>query len=224
MVQPKGTTKPPSTVDDHSPERAHTATYNLLMRQSRKLGHTAIRALVSAKGFLRQDVNLPATGRLKQSSEKLRQSFSRPPKKESVKPDVEAIKKMVQQSHEVLAEVQSVFPIKLFPDKICLDRSVITITKRNFFWSSNVISLRIEDVLNVSTTIGPILGSLTISIRVMNSVDHYEITTLWRNDAIELKHMIQGYMIAKHSGLDIDHLSVKELVETLHELGKDNGA
>lgn len=216
MVQPKGTNRPQSEVDDHSPERAHTATYNLLMRQSRKLGKAAIAKLVDAKQFLQRDVPLPSANRIFQAA-----TWSE--KKASEKPGVEALKKIVQQSHEVLAEVQTVFPVTLFPDKICLDRSVITITKRSFFWSSNVISLRVEDVLNVSTAIGPILGSLTISIRVMNSVDHYEINSLWRKDAIELKHIIQGYMIAKHSGLDIDHLSVKELVETLHELGHDNG-
>jgi hypothetical protein len=217
MAQQQGIDASQPTGDDQSPERAHTVAYNLLMRQSRKLGQTATRTIVSAKSFLQKEVTMPG-------AEKLFQGFSRTEKKEEVKKGVDELKKIVQQSHEVLAEVQTVFPITLFPDKLCLDRSVITITKRNFFWSSNTISVRVEDVLNVSTTIGPIFGSLTVAIRVMNSVDHYEINFLWRQDAIELKHMIQGYMIAKHSGLDIDHLSAEELVDTLHDLGKDNGS
>jgi hypothetical protein len=206
----------PVSDEDQSPERAHTATYNMLMRQSKKLGHTATNALDGAKQFLQQEIPLP-------SAESIFSGFPRLEKKNNTISEVEQLKKVVKQSHEVLAEVQTVFPVTLFPDKICLDRSVITITKRNFFWSASVISVHIEDILNVSTTIGPIFGSLTISIRVMNSVDHYEINFLWRSDANELKHMIQGYMIAKNSGIDVNRLSVGELVDTLRELGREDG-
>lgn len=199
------------------PKRANKATYNLLMRQSRKLGRTATRTIVGARNLLQHDITMPGPDRLFQG-------FSKVDKKKKVTSEVDELKKVVKQSHEVLAEVQTVFPVTLFPDKICLDRSTITITKRNFFWSASVISVHIEDILNVSTTVGPIFGSLTIAIRVMNSVDHYEINFLWRRDAIELKHMIQGYMIAKHSSVDVGHLSVKELVETLRELGREESA
>lgn len=201
-----------NTVDDHSQGRARKATYNMLMRQSRKLGRTATRTLIGAKSLLQQDISMPG-------ADKLFQGFSRSARRDQLHSDVDDLKKVVRQSHEVLAEVQTVFPVTLFPDKLCLDRSVITITKRNFFWSSSNISIRVEDVLNVSTTLGPIFGSLTIASRIMSSVDHYTINFLWRKDATELKHMIQGYMIAKHSNLDLVDLSMDELVTTLRELG-----
>jgi len=217
MAQQKGIDSSQTTVNDQSPERARTVAYNMLMRQSRKLGHAATRTLGDAKNFLQQDMAIPG-------AEKLRRGLSRSAKKDKDGSKVDELKKIVKQSHEIIAEVQTVFPVTLFPDKLCLDRSVITIIKRNFFWSSHTISVRVEDVLNVSSTIGPIFGSLTVASRVMNSVDHYEINFLWRKDAIELKHMIQGYMIAKHSGIEINHLPVDELVDTLRELGRDNSA
>lgn len=210
MARQEGTETIQSKVKDLPPERAGNATYNLLMRQSRKLGRTATRTLVGAKNLLQNDMAIPGT-------DKMFQGFSR---KKRIKSEVDELKKVVKQSHEVIAEVQTVFPVTLFPDKLCLDRSVITITKRNFFWSSSNTSIRIEDVFNVSTTLGPIFGSLTIASRIMNSIDHYTINFLWRQDAQELKYMIQGYMIATHSNIDVKQLSTKELVETLRELGR----
>ncbi len=135
--------------------------------------------------------------------------------------EIADLKKMVKKSHEVLESARTVFPITLFPHDIIMDRTKITIIKRDFFWSSRVISIQIQDILNVSASIGPIFGSLTIASRVMNSVDHFEVNFLWRSDAIHIKQMIQGYAIAKHSKLDTDHLSKQEMVETLTELGND---
>lgn len=214
MSEQQGIGGLPPTIDDQTPDGARAQSYNLLMRQSRKLGQTATRTLIGAKQFLRQEVP---------GADRFFQNFSRS-QEEDARSDVDKLKHIVKQSHEVLAEVQTVFPVTLFPDKLCLDRSVITITKRTFFWSSSTISIRIEDVLNVATTLGPMFGSITIASRVMSTIDHYTVNFLWRKDAIELKSMIQGYMIAKHSGLETQHLTAEELVEHLRELGNDNAS
>lgn len=220
MTQQQGTDDTSQQpVKNPPPYHAHASRYNILMRQSKELGHTAVNTLVSVKNFLQKEINLP-------SAERIRNNFPRISKNGQLEHrlDIDDLKKIVKQSHEVLAEVQTAFPITLFPDKVCLDRSVITITKRSFFWSSSVISIRIEDVLNVSTNVGPLFGSLTIASRVMSSVDHYEIDYFWRNDVIELKNVIQGYLIAKHSNIDTENLSAKELVGTLRELGTNSGS
>lgn len=133
------------------------------------------------------------------------------------------LKKVVAQAHEVLASANTVFPLTLFPDTVFVDRTKITIIRRNFFWSSDVMSIRIEDVLNVSASVGPLFGSLTIASRVMSTTDHFQIDHFWRNDAAHLKHIIQGYVIAQHNNIDTAHLTKDELVETLRELGHDSG-
>lgn len=140
--------------------------------------------------------------------------------KDSKKPD--DIKNIVKMSSEVLAKAKCVFPIDLFPDTIWLDRTKITITKRSFFFSSETISIRIEDVLNASVHMGPWLGSLTIASRVLSSEDHFTINYLKRSDVIRLKHMIQGYVIALHNDIEVSHLPKKELIKTLTDLGQDD--
>lgn len=134
----------------------------------------------------------------------------------------EGLRKIVRKSHQLLASAQTVIlPINLFPDSITVDRTKVTITKKTFFWSSSVISIRIEDVLNIACSTGPIFGSLTISSRVMNSTDHYEIDYFWRKDALYLKQLIQGYVIAQHNQIETSHLNRRELIQTLLDLGSD---
>jgi hypothetical protein len=55
----------------------------------------------------------------------------------------------------------------------------------------------------------------------MSSVDHFQINFFWRHDAVHLKHMIQGYVIAKQSKISTEQLSREEVIETLRELGHD---
>lgn len=135
--------------------------------------------------------------------------------------DPRIIKEMVKLSNEVLASARTVFPIDPFPDTVVLDRTTLNITKRTFFFSNDTFGIRIEDILNAQVNVGPFLGSLTIASRILSSEDHFTINNLWRKDAIHLKHMIQGYIIALHNEIEISHLSKKELMDTISELGHD---
>lgn len=187
--------------------------YQLLMRQSRKLGEVASRSLRDTRQFLGQDV----------SSLQLNRPSDQLTRKQVAKKTSEAkLKKVVSESHEVLARANTVIlPTNLFADSMVVDRTKVTITKRSFFWTSEVISIRIEDVLNVSTNFGPLFGSLTIASRVMSSTDHFTINYFWRKDAVKLKRILQGYVIALHNKIDVQDLSLEELIDTLTQLGND---
>lgn len=195
----EGVKESAKTSDNASSTRASVAsTYDNLMRQSRKLGRAATQTLGDAKHVFRPKVrHVPV-----------------------LDDEVEELKKVVARSREVLSSKKTVLPF-LFPHEVILDRTQITIIKRNFFWSSDAISIRIEDVLNVSACVGPLFGSVTVASRVMSTVDHFMIDRFWRDDAIELKEILQGYLIARHNGLHTDHLSREELIEAVLELGRD---
>ncbi|HEU5121333.1 MAG TPA: hypothetical protein VFT59_00675, partial [Candidatus Saccharimonadales bacterium] len=189
-------------------------TYDLLIRQSKKLGNVAMKAVTGLKHFLQQDVPVP------QAAENLMNtiSFSR---RDKTLQQANHLRKVVKESSQVLASARTVFPMTLFPDSVIVDRSKITIIKRDFFWTSRVVSIQIEDILNIEAGVGPFFGSLNIASRVMSSVDHFRIDYFWRNDAIFLKHLIQGYVIAKHNKIDLGELSKEEMIETLTGIGED---
>lgn len=192
----------------YGPKQARLTPYEILMNRSRLLGRTAAKTYDITKHFLHRDQLSP-----EQSPRSERKFFERYP---------DHIHEVVEQSRDVLAGAKTVIlPSNLFPDTVTVDRMKVTITQRTFFWSADVVSLRIEDILNVSTSLGPFFGSLTISTRVMNSTDHFVIDGFWRRDAIRLKHIIQGYMIALHQGIDTSQLTTERLIRKLNELGND---
>lgn len=207
--------------------------YNFLLRMSRRLGTVATQSsfIQDVRSFMNQEITYNAPSKWldtsiamirgdRQQEEHLSRIDDRGASKQTKKQ--QDLKKIVTQSHEILMSVNTVFPITLFPDTVAVDRTKVTITRRDFFWTSDVMSIRIEDVLNVSATVGPLFGSLTIASRVMSTIDHFQIKHLWRIDAIRMKHIIQGYVIAQHNNIDTAHLSKKELVETIAELGRDS--
>jgi hypothetical protein len=123
-------------------------------------------------------------------------------------------------SHDVLVRVQTVFPFTIFPTIISVDRTKITITERDFFRAGEVFSIRIEDVLNVTAHVGPILGSIKIATRFFNPEKPYVVDKLKRADALKLKRIVQGYLTARQQNIDTSLLPTRELAAMLDELGK----
>lgn len=123
-------------------------------------------------------------------------------------------------SHDVLVRVRTVFPLTLFPDAITIDRTKLTITHREFFKVGESLSLNIEDILNVTAGVGPFFGTIKLSSRFFHSDQPYIVEHLWRNDALKIKRILQGYIIAKQKEVDCSALSTKELTLLLDELGK----
>lgn len=200
-------------------------TYNFLLRLSRRLGSVAAYSsfAIDLRTYMNPGISQDETSQTVLAAPHLGHVATNDAAltgKEENRD--EKLKNIVVKSHEILISANTVFPITLFPDSVTVDRTKVTITKRDFFWTSDVMSIRIEDVLNVSASVGPIFGSLTIASRVMSTIDHFKINHFWRNDAIRLKHIIQGYVIAQHNNIDTAHLTRAELVETLRELGHDS--
>jgi hypothetical protein len=192
--------------------------YEPIMRQNQKLGRVATKAFHEIGRLLMPHHTLTRQrdliGRLRQISQaSLHMNVGKTPS---------TLRAEVRKSHQLLAIAKTVFPLTLFPDSVVVDRTKVTIIHRTFFWSAETISFQIDDILNVSASVGPFFGSLTIASRVMSTVDHFYVNYLWRRDAVALKHIIQGYIIAKHNDMNTDHLSPGELVAMLSELGIDS--
>lgn len=137
----------------------------------------------------------------------------------SAKEQAKKLSEVVKRSHEVLASAQTVFPFTLFPDTVTVDREKLTITRRMFFKVAESMSIRIEDILNVTADVGPIFGSLKISTRFFDPHKPYDVKYLWREDAVKLKAVVQGYIIALQKQIDCSSLSTNQLAKMLSDLG-----
>jgi len=130
------------------------------------------------------------------------------------------LQQAIRGSNQILASSHTV--LALFPDTMIIDRAKVTITKRQFYRSAEVMSVRIEDVLNATCTVGPVFGTVTIVSRVMNANQDTSIGRFWRADAKRLKRVLQGYVIALQRNIDCSNLGTRELSGMLEKLGADN--
>ena len=186
--------------------------YEILLRQSRLMGRFAAKACrIEPQPTVIETFKRDLVHGGDSVSEQ--QYFERNP---------DQMHKVVEQSQEILAGARTVIlPMNIFPDTVTIDRMKVTINLWESLWSHRIVTLRIEDILNVAANTGLLFGSLTISTRVMNSTDHFVIMGFWSRDVIRLKRVLQGYMIALHQGIDVSGLSTDRLVRKLDELGTD---
>jgi hypothetical protein len=127
----------------------------------------------------------------------------------------------VSNSQEILVKANSVFPFTLFPDTISIDRTNLTIAHRIFYKLAVIITIKVEDILNVTPNIGPFFGSLRIATVFVDPKSPYTINYLRRDDALKINRILQGYKIALQQKLNTSMLNKEELVEMLDRLAHD---
>lgn len=132
------------------------------------------------------------------------------------------LQEAIKGSNDILAKASTVFT--LFPDTLTVDRAKMTVTKRTFLQTAEVMSMRIEDILNVTASVGPLFGSVKVVSRVLNAEKPYTIGRFWRNEAIRMKRITQGYVIALQRHIDCSALPTPELVRMLDGIGEDDHA
>jgi hypothetical protein len=138
----------------------------------------------------------------------------------SKKQVTQELEQAIGASSDVLVRAKTVFPLTLFPDTLTIDRTKLTITHRDFFKAAEVLSISIVDILNVTATVGPFFGSIKISTRFFDLNKPYTVDHFKRADALKIKRIAQGYIIARQKNIDCSVISTKELAEMLDELGQ----
>lgn len=127
---------------------------------------------------------------------------------------------VADEAHDILFTADTVFPFTMFPDTITIDRVKATVTKRSFFRVSEIISIQIEDILNVEADSGPFFGSLKVWTRFFEQ-EPLRVNFLWREDARRSQRLLHGFIIAKHKQIDCDGIETSKLVPLLLKLGEE---
>jgi hypothetical protein len=120
---------------------------------------------------------------------------------------------------ELLASVQSAFPLMLFPDSIDIDRRKITIIHRAFLNKSTVVSVSLTDIHRVELSTGPLLGSLKIWAKFFDDRP-LTVRSLTKGDAFLIKRLLDGYIIAIERHIDCTIVPKDELITMLMGLGQ----
>lgn len=133
---------------------------------------------------------------------------------------VKELTKAIHNAHEIIFTATTVFPFTFWPDTISIDREKLTIANRFFFRVAEVVSIRIEDILNVTADVGPFFGAIKMYTRFFDPDKPYHINFLWRSDALKIKRILQGYIIAAQNSIDCSSLPKQQLVRLLDEIGQ----
>lgn len=131
-----------------------------------------------------------------------------------------ALHKVVWDSNEVLVSASTVFTPR--PSILTLTRTKLIAERKSGVANIAVMSVQIEDVLNIGGSIGPFFGSVKIDTKFTKPSEPYTIGLFHRKDVINLKRIIQGYVIAISKHIDVTPLSTLELRDMLYDLGEDD--
>lgn len=133
---------------------------------------------------------------------------------------LQALNRAIWDSNEVL--VSATTTSKLHKDTVTLNRAKLFAEKRSALGTVEDMSVRIEDVLNVNATLGPISGTITITTRFTDPNKPYSIGPFKREDTLKLKRIAQGYVIAMQRKIDLNQIPTPELIVGLYKLGEDD--
>lgn len=137
------------------------------------------------------------------------------PKKAAIMKKVDFL---IKRSDEVVYRIKSVFPFDFFPDEVIVDRTKIDILYGMFFATREIMSILIENIYEV--TIDYSLFFATLRFRVIGyQVDPPPIYFLKKNEAIRLRHIVTGLILAHKDKLDLRELTIEEVRDKMERIG-----
>lgn len=150
---------------------------------------------------------------------KLNQSAMNPDKKEVANQKLEDL---ADKSDTILLKVSTVFPFTFFVNDIIIDPYKVNIIFREFFFSEHIHSIMVKDILDVVVETSLLFATVKIVDQgyVENTVD---IAYLKKDDALRVRKIIQGLVIAHRQAVDLSVLPSYHIKEKASDLGKVKG-
>lgn len=132
---------------------------------------------------------------------------------------------LATKSERILFRSSNVFPFVLFTDEVIIDELKVNVVYRQFFFTEQVRSILIKDIVNVVVETGPLFATLKITDRT-TTTDSNVITNLLtveylpKAKAIHARRLIQGLKISHEENVDLANFNIGELRAKLEEIGK----
>lgn len=125
---------------------------------------------------------------------------------------------LVRHSQTSLYSLQSVFPFDFFPDQISIEPSQINIVIRNFFYSENIQSIPLHNIVDCILETSLFFATIKI-VDTTFGPNVFRVEYLKKNEAQKARRIIQGLIVATKANLDLSRMNPKELSEKVEKLG-----
>jgi hypothetical protein len=131
----------------------------------------------------------------------------------------------VIRSHRELIEVTTVFPFDFFPDTIRIDENKIDIIYRNFYFVKHIVPILVEDIATVILSSGVFFASIHVQLNKPRPPERdpflsQPMNYFWKRDAIKVRRIILGLVVAKKEKIDLAKIPTVELIPKIEEIGK----
>jgi len=127
--------------------------------------------------------------------------------------------KLMVETKTTLMKISAVFPFDLFPSELIIDRNQVSCIDKLFFFSEQIRSLPLSNISEVIVETGLLFAKLKI-IDFDFTENSLEINYLIKGQAIKVRNIIQGLIIAHKKNIDLSLFEQDELIEKTEELGK----
>jgi hypothetical protein len=134
-------------------------------------------------------------------------------------PKEERIQKFAEEEARVLFQAQSIFPFSLFRDKIIIHPTKVDVIIGEFFQSNYTKTFFIEDIGGVEIVTTPFMAAVKISGNKMG-LDPIRVRNFKRKDAIKIKEIIDGLMVAYKRHHELKDVKSVDAVPHLQKAGK----
>lgn len=114
--------------------------------------------------------------------------------------------------------IRTVFPFRIFPCVIQLDREKLTISNSIFFFTREVENLMIKDLVSISTTENLFFANVTI-VSGLRLNKKFNNSFFWNHEAQKLRRLCEGLRIALREGVDVMAIPNHELIARIEEIG-----
>lgn len=146
-----------------------------------------------------------------------------PSSEKEIQQATEKLDKLLSKSRKIIFRASSFFPLNFFPDEISLDLEKINITTRIFFFTGEIQSMEVADIVDVVIDAGPFFASMTIKSK-NTKVEPIMIKYLKKSDAIRARKLIQGIIALKAEGVDLSKIpTTDEIIEKIEKIGATQG-
>lgn len=132
--------------------------------------------------------------------------------------DEQKLNNAIQETTQVLAKAEAVFPFDLSPDAITVDKSKVNIIEKEFLGGEGVRSILLDEISDVIVETASSLA--TIKIVEAHNKEISTVNKLKYKDANRVRNVIQGLIVAKKNNINLDNIDPEKLPEKLEKLGQ----
>lgn len=132
--------------------------------------------------------------------------------------------------HEMeLIRSKTVFPFDLFPDTVIIDTTKVTIVRKQMFATEAIITIPLKDVADAHVQTALFLASVTVAYMPhstspgMIRPEEETVSCLKRSDAIAIKNILKGVLVAAAEEIDLAKLTPEEVASVVTRFGHSEG-